>query len=78
MPTFKQIAEGFFIGSQPSQQNLTHAKQLGIRTVVELRMPGETSASNAKGQNAAKQHDSRRHRQPKIGNIHVVFRTLLN
>ena len=55
MTTFKQIAEDLFIGSQPSEQDLTHAQQLGIRTVIDLRMPGETSAPNATA-TATKKH----------------------
>lgn len=46
MANFKQIDEGIFIGSQPAQQNLTEAKQLGIQTVIDLRMPGESKTSN--------------------------------
>ena len=47
MTTFRQIGEGLFIGSQPAQQDLAAAKQLGIHTVIDLRMPGETAAPNA-------------------------------
>lgn len=47
MTTFKQIGEELFIGPQPAQQDLEEAKQLGIRTVIDMRMPGETAAPNA-------------------------------
>lgn len=46
MANFKQIDDGIFIGSQPAQQDLNEAKQLGIRTVIDLRMPGESHTSN--------------------------------
>lgn len=43
---FKQFDSGIFIGSQPAQQDLDEAKQLRIQTVIDLRMPGESSTSN--------------------------------
>lgn len=46
MPNFKQIDTAIFIGSQPAQQDLKEAKALGIQTVIDLRMPGETDTSN--------------------------------
>ena len=46
MANFKQIAEGIFIGPQPAQQDLSEAKQLGIQTVIDMRMPGESNSSN--------------------------------
>lgn len=46
MATFKQIDEQIFVGSQPAQQDLKEAKALGIRTVIDLRMPGESHTSN--------------------------------
>ena len=46
MGNFKRIDDGIFIGSQPAQQDLHDAKQLGIQTVIDLRMPGESSTSN--------------------------------
>lgn len=46
MATFKKIDEQIFLGSQPAQQDLEEAKALGIRTVIDLRMPGESHTSN--------------------------------
>lgn len=46
MANFKQIEDGIYIGSQPAQQDLNAAKQLGIQTVIDLRMPGESATSN--------------------------------
>ena len=42
MATLKQIVEDIFIGYQPVQQDLKQAKAQGIRTVIDLRMPGES------------------------------------
>lgn len=47
MANFKQIDEGIFIGSQPAEQDLNYAQQIGIHTVIDLRMPGESNTSNA-------------------------------
>jgi len=46
MANFKRISDGIFIGSQPAQQDLNEAKQVGIQTVIDLRMPGESNTSN--------------------------------
>lgn len=46
MANFKQIDKAIFIGSQPAQQDLKEAKALGIQTVIDLRMPGESNTSN--------------------------------
>ena len=46
MSNFKKIGDDIFIGPQPSAQDLQEAKQLGIKTVVDFRMPIETAASN--------------------------------
>src|SRR3546814_110798 len=47
MTNFKQIGDGLFIGPQPTGQDLLEAKQRGIQTVIDMRMPGETATSNA-------------------------------
>ncbi|MEJ7806358.1 MAG: sulfur transferase domain-containing protein [Telluria sp.] len=47
MTTFKDIGEDLFIGSQPAQQDIAEAKRVGIRTVIDLRMPAETGTPNA-------------------------------
>ena len=46
MANFIRIDDSIFIGSQPAQQDLDEAKQLGIRTVIDLRMPEESNTSN--------------------------------
>lgn len=46
MATFKQINEQIFLGPQPAQRDLKEAKALGIRTVIDLRMPAESHTSN--------------------------------
>ena len=34
---FDQVAEGFYRGGQPSRQGYEHLKQLGVKTVINLR-----------------------------------------
>lgn len=41
MASCEQIDSPIFIGAQLAQQDLTQAKTLGIRTVIDLRLPGE-------------------------------------
>lgn len=47
MNSFKRIDEEFFIGPQPTEQDLHEAKQQGIKTVIDFRLPSETATSNA-------------------------------
>lgn len=47
MANYKQIDDGIFIGPQPTEQDLEGAKQQGIRTVIDFRMPSETATVNA-------------------------------
>jgi uncharacterized protein (TIGR01244 family) len=47
MSSFKRIDDEFFIGPQPTEQDLQAAKQQGIRTVLDFRLPSETTTSNA-------------------------------
>ncbi len=47
MANYKQIGDGIFIGPQPTGQDLEDAKQQGIRTVIDFRMPSETATLNA-------------------------------
>ena len=56
MKNFKQIGEGMYLGPQPSEFDLAEAKQQGIATVIDLRMPAETQVSNA---NLAEAHGLR-------------------
>jgi len=46
MSQFRQIEDGIFIGPQPTGQDLEEARQQGIRTVIDFRLPSETAASN--------------------------------
>ena len=46
MANFKDIGNGIFIGPQPTPQDLMEAKQHGVKTVIDMRMPGESSTSN--------------------------------
>ena len=47
MSSFKRIDDEFFIGPQPTEQDLQEAQKQGIKTVIDFRMPSETAASNA-------------------------------
>lgn len=47
MERFKSLENGMLIGPQPSQAHLRQARQHGIRTVIDCRMPGETAMPNA-------------------------------
>jgi uncharacterized protein (TIGR01244 family) len=47
MNSFKRIDDEFFIGTQPSEQDLQAAQQQGIKTVIDFRLPSETATSNA-------------------------------
>lgn len=46
MAQYREIGKDFFIGPQPTEQDLEDAKQQGIRTVIDFRMPAETAISN--------------------------------
>ncbi|HJV81730.1 beta-lactamase hydrolase domain-containing protein [Noviherbaspirillum sp.] len=46
MNRFKQLEDSIFIGPQPTDQDLKQARQLGIRTVIDFRLPNETEARN--------------------------------
>lgn len=48
MDRFQRIDEGMLLGPQPTEQDLQQARQQGIRTVIDFRMPGETPAPNAR------------------------------
>lgn len=47
MQQFRKIEDGILLGPQPTEQDLREAKQYGIRTVVDFRMPNETPIGNA-------------------------------
>ena len=45
MANFKDIGNGIFIGTQPTAQDLIEAKQRGVKTVIDMRLPGESPTS---------------------------------
>lgn len=47
MANYQQLAEDVYIGPQPTEADLQQARQQGIRTVIDFRMPSETAAPNA-------------------------------
>ena len=47
MSSFKRIDAEFFIGPQPTEQDLHEAKQQGVKTVIDFRLPSETATPNA-------------------------------
>jgi uncharacterized protein (TIGR01244 family) len=47
MAQYKQVDDDFFIGPQPTRQDLDDARQQGVRTVVDFRLPTETASPNA-------------------------------
>jgi uncharacterized protein (TIGR01244 family) len=44
---FKQLDDNVFLGPQPTEQDLHQTKQRGIKTVIDFRIPIETSTPNA-------------------------------
>lgn len=47
MHQFREIADGIYIGAQPTEQDLQDCKRHGIRTVIDFRLPAEMATSNA-------------------------------
>ena len=47
MDQFKPLENGMLIGPQPTDGNLRRARQEGVKTVIDFRMPSETSTPNA-------------------------------
>lgn len=47
MHKFKRLEDSVLLGPQPTEQDLQQAKEHGIKTVIDFRMPGETPAPNA-------------------------------
>ena len=47
MDQFKLLENGMLIGPQPSEGDLRQAKQEGIKTVIDFRLPSETPTPNA-------------------------------
>lgn len=46
MANYRPLGDGFFIGPQPTAQDLQEAKRQGINTVIDFRMPLETAKPN--------------------------------
>lgn len=46
MHQFKQLGDDLYLGPQPTAEDLKQARQKGVKTVVDLRMPGETATDN--------------------------------
>ena len=46
MSQFRPVKSGIFIGPQPTPQDLEDARQHGIKTVIDFRLPSETATSN--------------------------------
>ena len=47
MANYKQFEDEFFIGPQPTEDDLNEAQRQGIRTVIDMRLPTETATPNA-------------------------------
>ena len=47
MDQFKTLENGMLIGPQPTEGDLRQARQEGIKTVIDLRLPSETPKPNA-------------------------------
>ena len=47
MDQFKLLENGMLIGPQPTEGDLRQARQEGIKTVIDFRMPSETPTPNA-------------------------------
>lgn len=47
MHKFKRLEDSILLGPQPTEEDLRQAKDHGIKTVIDFRMPGETPVSNA-------------------------------
>lgn len=43
MSPFRPVEDGIFIGPQPSPNDLEDARQRGIKTVIDFRLPSETA-----------------------------------
>lgn len=46
MSQFRPVEDGIFIGPQPSPNDLEDARQHGIKTVIDFRLPSETASPN--------------------------------
>lgn len=47
MNRFKQLEDSMLLGPQPTEEDLQQARQHGIRTIIDFRLPSETPAPNA-------------------------------
>lgn len=46
MAHFNEIGGGLYVGPQPTEQDLQEAKQCGVKTVIDFRLPTETAIPN--------------------------------
>ncbi len=46
MSQFRPVEDGIFIGPQPAPDDLEYARQCGIKTVIDFRLPSETATPN--------------------------------
>lgn len=46
MDRFKQIEGNLYLGPQPTDEDLKQARQHGVKTVIDFRMPNETPTQN--------------------------------
>ena len=46
MTQFKDIGDGFYLGPQPTEQDLQEAKGRGVKTVIDFRLLTETAIPN--------------------------------
>ena len=46
MAHFNEIGGGLYLGPQPTEQDLQEAKQCGVKTVIDFRLPTETAIPN--------------------------------
>lgn len=47
MAQYREIDDNFVLGPQPTRGDLEEARQQGIKTVIDLRLPTETARPNA-------------------------------
>jgi uncharacterized protein (TIGR01244 family) len=43
---FKELGKDMLLGPQPTEDDLAQLKQQGVKTVIDLRPPGETASPN--------------------------------
>ena len=46
MAQFNDIGGDLYLGPQPTEQDLQEAKQCGVKTIIDFRLPSETAIPN--------------------------------